>query len=259
METHWEPLSASCKVLVSGEHRFTTDTILLAHFAAPKKNDRCADLGCGCGTIPLLWRCRYQPGEVFGVEISEAAAEQAERSVEENGFSETVHILRGDIREIRSLLREPVFDLVSCNPPYKAEGAGLTGESGERNRARFEETCTLADAAKAAKDILRYGGRFCICQRPERLTDALCTLREYGLEPKRLRLVQQRRDKAPSLFLLEGRRGGRPGLQVMPALLIENDDGEFSPEMEAIYGDYREGRGLKTTEEKADASEKERS
>ena len=51
---HWEPLAPACRVLVSREHTFNTDTILLAHFAAPKHKERCIDLGTGCGTISLL-------------------------------------------------------------------------------------------------------------------------------------------------------------------------------------------------------------
>ena len=62
-------------------------------------------------------------------------------------------------------------------------------------------------------------------------------MRRNGLEPKRLRMVQQRPDTAPWLFLLEGRRGGKPFLQVMPPLIVEGEGG-FSPEMLRIYGKY---------------------
>lgn len=239
---HYEPLSPTCRAAVNGVHRFTTDTVLLAHFAAPKKGERCADFGTGCGVIPLLWRCRYAPGAVTGVELSEEAAALAAHAVEINGFSDTVRIVRGDIREIRRVFPEPTLDLASCNPPYKAVGAGLRNAHGEREAARHECTCTLSDVAKAARDTLRFSGRLCICQRPERLTDAMCVLRENGLEPKRLRLVQPRAGAAPSLFLLEARRGGRPGLQILPALCIENERGGFSAEMLEIYGDYKTER-----------------
>ena len=78
---HWEPLSPDCRVLVSRAHRFTTDTILLAHFAAPKKWERCADLGTGCGTIPLLWHARYAPRAVTGVELDADALRQAQARI----------------------------------------------------------------------------------------------------------------------------------------------------------------------------------
>ena len=102
---HWEPLSPDCRVLVSRAHRFTTDTILLAHFAAPKKWERCADLGTGCGTIPLLWHARYAPRAVTGVELDADALRQAQASVEENGLEGSVTIRSGDIRSIRAVCR----------------------------------------------------------------------------------------------------------------------------------------------------------
>lgn len=50
-----------------------------------------------------------------------------------------------------------------------------------------------------------------MCQRPERLGDVMESMRKFDIEPKTLRLVQQRVSKAPKLFLLEGRRGGKRG------------------------------------------------
>ena len=66
-------------------------------------------------------------------------------------------------------------------------------------------------------------------------------MRQHGIEPKRLRFVQQRTTKEPKLFLIEGRRGGCPnGLRTEPVLLIENPAGDLSDEMIAIYGAYKE-------------------
>ena len=40
----WEPISSQYQIIVSKQHCFNTDTILLAHFASPKRKDCCADL-----------------------------------------------------------------------------------------------------------------------------------------------------------------------------------------------------------------------
>ncbi len=45
----WEPISSQYQIIVSKQHCFNTDTILLAHFASPRKKDFCADFGTGCG------------------------------------------------------------------------------------------------------------------------------------------------------------------------------------------------------------------
>lgn len=233
----WEPLSGSYKVYVTKLYGFTTDTLLLANFAAPAKKDRCADFGTGCGTIPLIWQLRYRPASIVGYEIQAEAAEQARLSVKENGFEQDITIVHTDIRQYKKNIAHQQYDLIACNPPYKAVGAGLQNDTRERTTIRHESSMTLPDLAKSAAFALKHGGRLCVCQRPERLTDMIQVFREHGLEPKRLRFVQQTVKKAPSLFLLEARRGGRSGLRVEPALLIKDENG-FTAEMMEIYGDY---------------------
>ncbi len=239
MQQHarWEPISPSHKILVTPQHGFSTDTILLAVFAAPKAKESCADFGSGCGFIPMLWQVRYAPRQIFAVEIQENAVNQIKASAEHNGFS-SLCIHHADLRQIRELFRSGQLDLIACNPPYKALGAGLQNEDSARKTARHEETLTMEELAVSAKYALRYGGRLCICQRPERLTDAMAVFRAHGLEPKRLRFVQQRVERAPSLFLLECRKGGKSGLHAEPALIIEDENG-YTDEMLSFYGSYR--------------------
>lgn len=236
-EIHAEALGPGCHVLVTAEHRFTTDTLLLADFSMPRPGERCADLGTGCGTIPLLWSSRGKPEKVLAVELREDAAALAARSVEENGLSEKIAVLCGDVREYRTCLPHQGLDLVACNPPYFPLGRGAAGE-GSRKTARHEESLTLNDLAAAAKYGLKWGGRLCLCLPVERLPEAMALFCGAGLEPKRLRLVQSQPEKAPYLFLLECRYGGGPGLAVEPTLLLRDAAGESTAELVKIYGDY---------------------
>lgn len=240
MAAHWESLAPGYRVWVTKEHGFNTDTLLLADFSRPKRGEACADFGTGCGCIPLLWAARSQPGAVWGIEIQKEAARQARRSVRESGAQGLVTILQGDVREVKSLLKPGSLDLAACNPPYHAAGAGLPSPDPARAQARLGGTLSLEELAGAARTALRFGGRLCICLRVQRLAQAVGVFQSAGLEPKRLRLVQQRAGKAPYLFLMECRKGGRPGLEVDPVLLLEAPGGGASQELERIYGAYRE-------------------
>ncbi len=236
-----EPLGGGVKIIVSDEHKFWTDTVLLADFAEPKKNDKACDLGSGCGSIPLMWLRNGSPQHITAVEIQENACDMFERSLAMNKLSDRVDIIHSDLRELKGRVSLSSYDLVVCNPPYKANGAGIKSRSQSHIIARHESMCTIDDIALAAKALLNFSGRFCMCQRPERLGDVITAMRDNDIEPKRLRFVQQRKTKAPKLFLIEGRRGGKPGgLIVEPVLLIENESGEFSEEMIEIYGQYKE-------------------
>ena len=216
-----------------GGFRYGTDAVLLAHFAAPGPSDRLCDLGCGGGIIPLLCAAGTACGDITGVEILSDYAERAGRSVAANGLTDRVRILAGDYR-IPALLPASHFTVVTANPPYQKVGAGLSSPDDEKRLARIEINATLEHVAATAARITEPGGRFCLVHRPERLTDVLCELRRFGLEPKRLRLVQNTPCSPPSLFLVEALRGGRPGIRVEAPLLLTEDGGE-SAELRAIY------------------------
>ena len=251
-QASWEPLAPGCQVLVTREHGFSTDTLLLAAFSQPRRGERCADLGTGCGTIPLLWRARGEPGPILAVELQPQAAEQARRSVERSGYNGYIQVVEGDVRDYKALLPCQGLDRVACNPPYTLPGAGAASPDPQRRAARQGDCFSLEDLAQAARYSLKHRGRLCLCLPVRRLAEALALFSRWDLEPKLLRLVQQRRDKAPYLFLLECRRGGRPGgLEAAPTLLLEEDTGGPTRELLELYGSYRDNAGWKTRGEQA--------
>ena len=251
-QASWEPLAPGCQVLVTREHGFSTDTLLLAAFSQPRRGERCADLGTGCGTIPLLWRARGEPGPILAVELQPQAAEQARRSVERSGYEQHIQVVEGDVRDYKALLPCQGLDRVACNPPYTLPGAGAASPDPQRRAARQGDCFSLEDLAQVARYSLKHRGRLCLCLPVRRLAEALGLFPRWDLEPKLLRLVQQRRDKAPYLFLLECRRGGRPGgLEAAPTLLLEEDGGGPTRELLEVYGSYRDNAGWKTRGEQA--------
>ena len=105
------------------------------------------------------------------------------------------------------------------NPPYFPPETGRVSPQETRSVARSEVVCTLEDVCRAAGWLLRWGGRFCVVFPTERLAKLMETARRFGLEPKRLRLLQHGPDCPPSAVLLEAVRQGRPGLEILPTLL----------------------------------------
>lgn len=257
-----EPLGGGRRILVSETHRFGTDAFLLASFAQPRRSERAADLGTGCGIIPTLWLGTGATAGCVGFELSEEACALARETAALNGDSERFSVLHIDLRTLTragntsgvSVERES-FGLVACNPPYFAERSGYISPDPQRAQARSELTCSVTDVCEAAAYLLRYGGRLCLCHRPERLTDVLCAMRGCGIEPKRLRMVQQSPEKAPWLVLVEGRRGGKSGLDLLPPMYMLGADGKPSAELEDIYAQYRENRGFSDEAKKFNGTE----
>ena len=196
-----------------------TDAVLLADFTVLRPGERLCDLGCGSGVLLLLLLARRPDVRGVGVDRLPAAAELTRENLARNGMTDRGAVIEGDFRALNGILEAGNFDLVVSNPPYFPAGSGALPPERERAEARTE-SATLEDLCKAAARLLRWGGRFTLCHRPERLTDVLCALRENGMEPKRLQWVQHRAGQPPNLVLVEAYRGGRPGLQVPPPLLL---------------------------------------
>ncbi len=219
-----QPLGETLCIITSPRHSFGTDACLLAHFTAPKHKDRVCDLCSGCGVIPLLMERYYAPAQTVGVEISPEGARQYQAAIRRCGLEERHQPYLGDLRSLPKSMWEQ-FDVVSCNPPYFSAGTGAASQIPEHRLARHEEGCTLEEVCRAAGRLLRYGGRFCLCQRPQRLAEVFAAMSQAGLEPKRLRLVSKRWDTSPWLALVEGKKGAAPGLTVLPLLALYDENG----------------------------------
>ena len=233
-----EPLGNGFYVNVTPHHTFGTDAVLLSHFAKPKKSDRLVDLGTGCGIIPLLILRDGFLKTAVGIDISEEATFLAQKTVKELELG-NLEIINSDLKELKGKLEFGSHTLITCNPPYKAPNAGLKNPDAVEMVARHEVACTLEDIIAVSAKLLQTSGRLCMCHRPERLAELMFLMSKYGIEPKRLRLVAQRKGEEPWLVLVEGRRCGKTGLRIEPTLYVE-ENGEFSPEMIEIYGSYKE-------------------
>lgn len=228
-----ETFGKDTELIVSKEYCFSTDTILLADFSMPKKFEYTADFGTGCGAIPFFWRSRGYQGKTLAVEIQKSACKMVERSIIKNNLEDYISIINEDLKNIHRFVNCGTFDLVVCNPPYKKVNHGEQSSKTSRAIARHEVECTVSDIALAAAKLLKFSGRLCLCSRTERLCDVVCELRNAGIEPKKIRFVQQRQDKQPKLFLIEGKKGAKPGIVTLPALMIE------SQETDRIYNEYK--------------------
>lgn len=223
-------------IFAQAEHfKLGTDCVLLSDFINPGSARRGIDLGCASGAIMLLLLTRCEKLHMTGVELVPDAAELAHENMAANGLTERSDVICGDIRRVKELFKAGSFDLVAANPPYFPRESGVQCADITRAGARGELECTLEDICVAAQWLLRTGGGFSLVHRPERLSEVFCTMTTHGIEPKRLRCVQARAESAPSLVLIEGKRGGKPGLKMMPPLILTALDGGESEEYKRIY------------------------
>lgn len=210
------------------------DSVLLSSFVRLRRGQRAADLGTGCGYIPLMLLGRESSIYIDALEIVPAAAGVARMNIGLNGLESSVSVIEGDLREVRKYMKCGAYDLVVCNPPYYDPHSGAQSPD-ENMRTARSGGCTVADVCRAAAALLRNGGSFCLCWKPERMAELFAALSAARLEPKRMRLCHSRADHPAYLMLLDARKQANPGLKMLPPLVVRGGDGAYTREILEIY------------------------
>lgn len=215
---------------------FGMDAVLLSGFARAKKQERCLDLGCGNGIIPILMEAKTEGKHFTGLEIQPESADMAKRSVALNGLQDRIDIVEGDIKDASKIFGTSSFHVVTTNPPYMTAQHGLTNVYEAKTIARHEVLCNLEDIIRESARLLMPGGRFYMVHRPFRLAEIISLMVQYRMEPKRMRLVYPYVDREPNMVLIEGLRGGKSRMTVEKPLIVYKEPGKYTDEIYDVYG-----------------------
>ena len=222
-------------------YRFSLDALLLAHFVTIKGREKIVDLGTGNGVIPLVLAILHRSAILTGVELQPTMIERARRNVELNGLERRIQILSGDVRAGERIAPTASFDVAVCNPPYRKPSSGRLSPNDEKQIARHETQGDLGDFLHTGAFLLRPKGRLAIVYSAGRSIDLLSAMREARIEPKRLRMVHSFAGVEASLVLVEGVKGGRSGVEVLPPLTIYCRGKEYTEEVAAMIAGTARG------------------
>ncbi|HEC2153684.1 tRNA1(Val) (adenine(37)-N6)-methyltransferase [Staphylococcus delphini] len=213
---------------------FSTDALLLGHFTEVRKRDRILDMCAGNGVIPLLLSDKGN-NVITGVEIQPQLVNMAERSIQYNHLEDRITMVEMDINALVQAYAPAQFDLITCNPPYFKANQTNQHQLEAHKIARHEIFCTLDDCLRISNHLLKEGGRIVMVHRAERMLDLFESMRHYRIEPKRLHMIYSKPGKAAQTIVVEGRKGGRQGLDIAPPFYIYDAQGDYTPEMKEIY------------------------
>lgn len=214
---------------------FSTDALLLAHFTQLRAKDKIMDLCSGNGVIPLLLSHRTATA-IEAVEIQEVLVDMAVRTIRYNDLVSQIKMHHMDLKDVGNTFLPSQFDVVTCNPPYFRENQSYQHLKEAHRIARHEVLCTFMDCVRAANHLLKQGGKMVIVQRADRLADVIVDMRMGGIEPKRLIPIYSKKSKAQAItVIVEGIKGGKPGLKIQPPFYIYDEDGSYSSQMQEVY------------------------
>ncbi len=216
-------------------YRFSIDALVLAAFARERLSGVVADLGTGCGILPVLLARRDEITQILGIEIQEELADLARRNSELNGCQKKISIACGDVRSPGALSAPESFDAVVTNPPFYPVGSGRINTAAQKAAARHELNGTLEDFMGASSYLLKQGGRCTLVYSAARLVDLLAAMRGKKLEPKALRFVHANADEPANMVLAEAIKGAGAEIKIEPPLVLYAATGVYSPAALAVF------------------------
>jgi tRNA1Val (adenine37-N6)-methyltransferase len=216
-------------------YRFSVDAVILAHHVHPAPGQTVLDLGTGCGIIPLILAYRFPQARYFGIEIQKELAETAMANVKLNGLEDRIRIVCADMRNLPDTTLPNPVDWVVSNPPYHRSQTGRLNPDRQRALARHEIAVTLPEIVATGRKVLKNGGRFAVIYTAERMVEFLQQLTAAGIAPKTCRMIHSGRRTRAKLMLIEGVRGAQPGLVVAPPLILYEEDGVYTEEVQAMF------------------------
>lgn len=197
--------------------------------------DRVADLGTGCGIVPMILAYRKMGAGIVGIEIQPELVRLARQNAEVNGFSDRIRIEELDFREIASQLEPASFDLVVSNPPYRRLQSGRINPIHQRAIARHELMGSVQDVFAGAKHLLKEGGRLALIYPSARAGILFVTAEQCGFSPKQLVVIYSAPSGPASLVYLECRKGGGEELRIGAPFFIHHEDGRYTEAMRTLY------------------------
>ncbi len=218
-----------------GSFCFGMDAVLLSSFARAGKGESGIDLGTGTGIIPILMSAKTSASHITGIELLEASADMAKRSVLYNGLEDRIDIICDDLKNASKRFGNASFNFVTVNPPYMNDNHGIKNPNEALAIARHEIKCTLEDVISESSKLLKNNGRLYMVHRPHRLSEIMQLLKTYKLEPKRLRFVHPYKDKDANMVLIEAVKGGGVWLKAEPPIIVYEAAGRYTQEIYNIY------------------------
>ena len=201
-------------------YRFSVDAILLSEFVRIRKDEKAIDLGAGCGILALLLSQTTKVRSFLGVEVQKTLSDLAERNVVSNHFQHRITILHEDYRTLPRIFPAGSFHVVVSNPPYRKFRSGRVNPSQERAIARHEIYGTIDDLVSVAAYLLPPKGRFYLIFPASRAVDAIASLRQNMLEPKRIRFVHSYAGAGAKFILVESVKDSGVELKIMAPLIL---------------------------------------
>ena len=231
-------LNKNLKIIQRSDYfNFSIDSLLVSEFVSIKKDTKnIIDLGTGNAVIPLFLS-KKTSAKIFGIEIQKISFELAQRNININNLNEQIYIIYDDMKNYKKYFLNGSFDIVVSNPPFfKFNGnKELLNDLEQLSIARHEIEITLEELIQTTSLLVKDRGYFYLVHRADRLTEIISALQKFNFEAKKIKFCYTTENKNAKIVLIEAIKSGKAGLTILPPLVINKNNGEYTEEVLEMF------------------------
>ena len=129
------------------------------------------------------------------------------------------------------------FDIIVSNPPFFKVNRDINflNNLKQLSIARHEIEITLEELIKISSELIKDRGHFYLVHRANRLSEILCILEKYKFGVKKIKFCYTTKYKNAKIVLIEAIKNGKTGLTVLPSLIINKENGEYTDEVLKMF------------------------
>lgn len=214
------------------------DSVFLAAAVPCQPGESVFEVGIGPGVAALCLLARNPEVQVTGVEVAARYVMICEENARRNGMQNRLRVIHADARE--ALRRDQIgmpapgsFAHAMVNPPFFDEGKSTPSPHLLKSQAHAFGPEDLDLWAKLLHAMLAPRGSVTIVHRADALAQLLdCMQNRFG--DIRIAPLYPRRGIAASRLLIQGIKGSKAPLQILPGLVLHGEGNDFTREAEAV-------------------------
>ena len=231
-------LNKNLKIIQRSDYfNFSIDSLLISEFVNIQKNTKkILDLGTGNAAIPLFLS-KKTSAKIYGIEIQEISYNLALRNININSLNEQIYIIYDNMKNYSKYFNSGFFDIIISNPPFFKinENTNFLNELKQLSIARHEVEINLEELIKIASELVKDRGYFYLVHRADRLSEILNNLLNYRFEAKKIKFCYTTKYKNAKIVLIEAIKNGKSGLTILPPLIINKENGEYTDEILKMF------------------------
>lgn len=217
------------------------DSVFLAASIPCAEGDSVFEAGIGTGVAALCLLSRQPNVHVTGIELSARYAMLCEENAIRNGFQGNLRVIKADLREalrkdVASMPMPGSFQHAMANPPFHEEGKITASPNTLRSKAHAFASEDLELWMKLLHAMLASRGSVTVINRAEVLGRLLASM-ENRFGDIRIAPIYPRRGASASRVIVQGIKGSKAPLQILPGIVLHGEGNGFGPEAEAVLRD----------------------